>query len=70
MHFKKKIAKSLVQVFFAVVNGERGVDARRIFTQFQIPMSWAKTNILWVFFFFPLVGFLLESSPNESYWNQ
>jgi hypothetical protein len=39
MHFNKKIAKNLLQVFFAVVNGGRGVDAMRIFTQFLIPMS-------------------------------
>jgi hypothetical protein len=57
MHFKKKIAKNLLQVFFAVVNGGRGVDARRIFIQFLIPMSWAKTNILWLCFFSLLVGF-------------
>jgi hypothetical protein len=57
MHFKKKIAKSLLQVFFAVVNGGRDVDARRIFIQFLIPMSWAKTNILWLLFFLLLVGF-------------
>jgi hypothetical protein len=48
MHFKKKIAKRLLQVFFAVVNGDRDVDARRIFIQFLILMSWVKTNILWL----------------------
>jgi hypothetical protein len=50
MHFNKKIAKNLLQVFFAVVNGGRGVNAMRIFTQFLIPMSWAKINILWLWF--------------------
>jgi hypothetical protein len=34
------------QVFFAIVNGGRDVDARRIFTQFLIPMPWTKTNNL------------------------
>jgi hypothetical protein len=32
MHFKKRIARTLLQVFFAVVNGGRVVDTRRIFT--------------------------------------
>jgi hypothetical protein len=46
---KKKVAKSLLQVFFAVVNGGRSVDARRIFTQFLIPMSWAKHFVAFFF---------------------
>jgi hypothetical protein len=50
MQFKKKIAKNLFQLFFAIVNGSRSVDARRMFTQFLIPMSWAKTNILQLWF--------------------
>jgi hypothetical protein len=56
MHFKKKIAKSFLKVFFAVLNGGRCVDARRIFIQFLISMSWAKTNILWLHFV-PLIDF-------------
>jgi hypothetical protein len=50
IHLKRKIIKNLLQVLFAVVNGGRGVDARRILTQFLIPMSWAKKNISWLFF--------------------
>jgi hypothetical protein len=41
----------LHQVFFVVVNGGTGIDARRIFTQFLISMSWAKINILRIWSF-------------------
>ena len=39
MQFKKKIAKNLFQLFFAVINEGRDVYAKKIFTQFIIPMS-------------------------------
>jgi hypothetical protein len=29
MYFKKKVTKNLHQIFFAVVNGSKGVDARK-----------------------------------------
>jgi hypothetical protein len=64
LHFKKRIGRTLLQVFFAVENrgrDHRVVDTRRIFTQFLIPMSWAKTYILWLFPFFPLTGFSPEN---------
>jgi hypothetical protein len=63
MHFKRKIAIILFQIFLAVVNGGKDVDARKIYTQFLMPMSWAKTNI----FFFSISRFLIREYVQEEF---
>ena len=62
----KTFAPSFV---FAIVNGSTVVDTRRFFTQFLIPMSWAKTNILWIYNSIEFIEvFLVEVFLNLLCW--
>jgi hypothetical protein len=67
---QKENCKTFVPSFvFAVVNGGTVVDTRRIFTQFLIPISWAKTNILWIYNSIEfIVVFLMEVFLNLLCW--
>jgi hypothetical protein len=67
---QKKNCKTLAPSFvFAIVNGDTVVDTRRIFTQFLIPMSWAKKNILWVYNSIAFIAvFLMEVLLNLLCW--
>jgi hypothetical protein len=52
-----------------VVNGGTVVDTRRIFTQFLVPRSWAKTSILWIYNSIEfIVVFLMEVFINLLCW--